>query len=347
MFCASSPSAILFAATSAVQIGMLQKRRQQPISNDCKDTNRMQQACRLKLQSTKDATAATKTFVKLPTAAKSKPRCNKVTTRKIKALLPQSTTRRTIDRTSTMGQTVSSTTFTREENDEPHHSRRKQILAKHPEILDLYGPDIRLLPMILAIVFTQLSLAVYSTQLGGWQWFLLCWSLGGTLTHWLSLGNHELSHNLCFKTTLYNEILGIVANCAQGFPSCVTFKKYHLEHHYYQGSDDIDVDIPTDWEGKFFNNTLKKVLWVILQPAFYSLRPLLVNPKPMDAKEALNFGIVFLFDAVFAYLFGIKALAFNIAGTLLGTCRFAPYVVKPRTTIGSARSLQKSLCCVS
>jgi sphingolipid delta-4 desaturase len=220
-----------------------------------------------------------------------------------------------------MGQQVSTTSFTRVGSDEPHHSRRKAILAKYPEILDLYGPDLRLLPMILAIVFTQLSLAVYATQLGGWQWFLLCWSLGGTLTHWLSLGNHELSHNLCFKTTLYNELLGIVANCAQGFPSCVTFKKYHLEHHYYQGSDDIDVDIPTDWEGKFFNNTIKKVLWVILQPAFYSLRPLLVNPKPMDLKEALNFGVVFLFDAFFAYIFGIKALAFNVAGTLLGKYR--------------------------
>lgn len=217
-----------------------------------------------------------------------------------------------------MGQQVSTTAFTRVGTDEPHHSRRKAILAKHPEILDLYGPDIRLFPMILAIIFTQLSLAVYSTQLVGWQWFLLCWSLGGTLTHWLSLGNHELSHNLCFKTTLYNELLGIVANCAQGFPSCVTFKKYHLEHHYYQGADQIDVDIPTEWEGKFFNNTLKKVLWVILQPAFYSVRPLLVNPKPMDLKEALNFVTVLLFDALFAYTFGIKALAFNVAGTLLG-----------------------------
>ncbi|KAG7360038.1 fatty acid desaturase [Nitzschia inconspicua] len=217
-----------------------------------------------------------------------------------------------------MGQQVSTTSFTRVGTDEPHRSRRKAILAKHPEILDLYGSDIRLLPVILAVMFAQLSLAVYSTQLGGWQWFLLCWSLGGTLTHWLSLGNHELAHNLCFKTTLYNELLGIFANCAQGFPSAVTFKKYHLEHHYYQGSDGIDVDIPTEWEGQFFNNTLKKVLWVILQPAFYSLRPLLVNPKPMDGMEALNFTVVIAFDAAFAYFFGIKALAFNILGTLLG-----------------------------
>jgi len=95
-----------------------------------------------------------------------------------------------------MGQKVSTETFTRVGTDQPHRSRRKEILAKHPEIKELYGPDIRLLPMVLCIVAAQLSLAVYATRLDGWKWFGLCWSLGGMLTHWLSLGNHELSHQL-------------------------------------------------------------------------------------------------------------------------------------------------------
>jgi sphingolipid delta-4 desaturase len=217
-----------------------------------------------------------------------------------------------------MGQQVSSTSFTRVGTDEPHHSRRKAILAKHPEILDLYGPDIRLLPMIVALIAAQLSLAVYATKLDGFAWFFLCWSVGGTITHWLSLGNHELAHNLCFKKTLYNEVLGMVANCAQGLPSSITFKKYHLVHHYSQGVDEVDVDIPTYWEGEFFNTTIKKVLWVILQPAFYALRPLFVSPKPLCWKAALNAVTTFGFDAWFAYMFGMKALMFNIAGTLLG-----------------------------
>lgn len=96
-----------------------------------------------------------------------------------------------------MGQKVSTEAFHRVGTDEPHHSRRKEILAKHPEIKELYGPDIRLLPAILGIVASQLCLAIYATRLEeGWKWLLLSWSLGGTLTHWLSLGNHELSHNL-------------------------------------------------------------------------------------------------------------------------------------------------------
>lgn len=85
--------------------------------------------------------------------------------------------------------TVTTTKFARVGTDEPHKSRRSAILQKHPEIKELYGPDIRLLPMILGIVTLQLTLAIYSTQLDTVPWLLLCWSLGGLLTHWLSLGN--------------------------------------------------------------------------------------------------------------------------------------------------------------
>jgi sphingolipid delta-4 desaturase len=224
-----------------------------------------------------------------------------------------------------MGQKVSTTSFSHVGTDEPHISRRKAILSKYPEILDLYGPDIRLFYMMSILIVAQLSLAVYAskalqqeTNSNGFAWFLLCWSIGGTLTHWLSLGNHELAHNLAFKKTIYNEILGMVSNCAQGIPSAITFKKYHLEHHYYQGVDDIDVDIPTDWEGIVFNTTIKKVVWVILQPAFYALRPLVVSPKPICMKSIVNVVSTILFDIIFAYMFGIKALLFNVFGTLLG-----------------------------
>ena len=220
-----------------------------------------------------------------------------------------------------MGQKVSRTNFHLVGTDEPHATRRKQILAKYPQIKELYGPDIRLLPMILGIVATQLALCIYansSPDVPNWKWFFLAYSIGGTLTHWLSLGNHELSHNLCFKTTQYNEILGCVANCAQGLPSAITFKRYHLEHHYYQGDDTRDVDIPSKWEGEFFTNTFMKLIWVILQPAFYALRPMFVYPKPPTYEEILNIGVVLMFDLLWAYKFGISAVLFNIASTLLG-----------------------------
>lgn len=95
-----------------------------------------------------------------------------------------------------MGQRVSTTEFHRVGTDEPHRSRRKEILAKHPEIKELYGNDIRLLPAVLALITMQLSLAVYAVRLEGFLWIFLCWSIGGTLNHSLALSNHELSHNL-------------------------------------------------------------------------------------------------------------------------------------------------------
>lgn len=110
----------------------------------------------------------------------------------------------------------------------------------------------------------------------------------------------------------------MVTNCVQGIPSAIMFKKYHLEHHYYQGVNDVDVDIPTYWEGDVFNTTFKKVFWVILQPAFYALRPLVVRPKPVCAKTVINTVSTLLFDAAFAYAFGVKAMLFNVLGTLLG-----------------------------
>lgn len=215
---------------------------------------------------------------------------------------------------------VTKNEFTVVGTDEPHFSRRKEILKKYPQIKELYGPDIRLLPSILGIVFAQWSLAVFAANnIDNWYLFvLLAWSVGGTLTHWLSLGNHELSHNLCFHTTVFNEMLGFVANCAQGIPTCISFKRYHLEHHYKQGEHITDVDVPTEWEGRFFHNTFRKTVFIFLQPAFYALRPLITNPKPLILKEALNFATVISFDLAFGYYFGWKALLFNVISTLLG-----------------------------
>ena len=51
-----------------------------------------------------------------------------------------------------------------------------------------------------------------------------------------------------------------------------SFKRYHSDHHKYQGEDEIDCDIPTWAEIFFFRNTLTKVLWVLLQPLFYGFR---------------------------------------------------------------------------
>eukprot|EP00455_Lapot_gusevi_P022189 TRINITY_DN2310_c0_g3_i1.p1 TRINITY_DN2310_c0_g3~~TRINITY_DN2310_c0_g3_i1.p1 ORF type:complete len:360 (+),score=136.25 TRINITY_DN2310_c0_g3_i1:80-1081(+) len=202
--------------------------------------------------------------------------------------------------------------------DEPHYSRREQILKAHPEIEKLYGPDIRLLPAILALVAIQLTLAVYVRDASWVVYVLVAWVIGGTISHSLSLANHELSHNLCFEEVLPNEILGFIANLAQGLPSAITFKKYHLEHHRAQGYDVIDVDIPTRFEARFFSSTLGKFMFVFCQPLFYALRPMIINPKNPTLKEGLNWVSAITFDLAFYYYFGGSALGYLFLSTWLG-----------------------------
>ncbi|KAB2637382.1 sphingolipid delta(4)-desaturase DES1 [Pyrus ussuriensis x Pyrus communis] len=68
---------------------------------------------------------------------------------------------------------------------------------------------------------------------------------GSFLNHKLFLAILELSHNLAFSTPVYNRWLSIFANLPIGVPVSVTFQKYHLEHHRFQGVDGIDMDIPS------------------------------------------------------------------------------------------------------
>jgi sphingolipid delta-4 desaturase len=141
---------------------------------------------------------------------------------------------------------------------------------------------------------------------------------GSFLNHNLFLAIHELSHNLAFSTPIYNRLLGIFANLPIGVPASVTFQKYHLEHHRYQGVDGIDMDIPSYTEAHVVSNTFCKILWVLLQLFFYVFRPLFLNPKPPGLWEASNFLVQLTFDATLLYFCGWKSFAYLILATFLG-----------------------------
>lgn len=134
----------------------------------------------------------------------------------------------------------------------------------------------------------------------------------------MTLAMHELSHNLGAKGVISNRFLAILANLPMGIPAAMSFKRYHMEHHKFQGEDVVDVDIPTNFEGWFFHSTARKVLWCLLQPLFYSLRPLFVNPKEPTRWEFINILCIALFDAVILYVWGIRELLYLVVGTLFG-----------------------------
>ena len=208
--------------------------------------------------------------------------------------------------------------FIYSESREPHVVRAKEILSKYPEIRDLYGPDWRPAPIALLLVIGQLAIAYYQNTWSLGFMMLVAWIYGGAASHALSLMTHELSHNLLFKSPKANELFGIVCNIGMGVPSSTMFKRYHMEHHMFQGDAEKDVDVPTEWEGRFFTNTALKALWLLLQPFFYALRPTFVRPKAPRNIDLFNTLVILLTDLAVSHNCGIRGLVYIVASSLLG-----------------------------
>ncbi|WVY95027.1 hypothetical protein V8G54_034115 [Vigna mungo] len=202
--------------------------------------------------------------------------------------------------------------------DEPHASRRRQILSKYPQIKQLFGPDHSAFFKISGVVLLQLATGVLLKDAGWVKICLVAYFFGSFLNHNLFLAIHELSHNLAFSTPSLNRWLGIFANLPIGVPMSVTFQKYHLEHHRFQGVDGVDMDIPSLTEVHLVKNVVAKTIWVFLQLFFYALRPLFLKPKPPGCWEFVNFSIQIGLDVSMVYFFGWKSLAYLILSTFLG-----------------------------
>lgn len=194
------------------------------------------------------------------------------------------------------------------------------VAAKYPQIKKLMGYDPNFKYQVFLLIVIQFTLTYLMREVSWPVLFLAAYTIGGVINHALLLAIHEISHNLAFghARPIHNRIFSLVANFPIGVPCAISFKKYHLEHHRYQGDEEIDVDLPTEFEARMFFNTITKFWWVVFQPFFYSLRPMFVNPKNPLPLEITNVVIQFSVDALVAHYWGGKALAFMIASSLLG-----------------------------
>jgi len=203
--------------------------------------------------------------------------------------------------------------------DEPHASRRKEILAKYPQIKDLYGYDSNTKYVVFFWVITQFIVA-YCLRESSWGMItFVAYFYGAIANHALFLAMHEISHNLAFAKPWHNRIFGVFANTTTGVPHFSMFQRYHMEHHQYQGVIGIDTDVPTAYEGILFSNTIKKVLFVILMPLFYVIRPLMVKPKKPGMWEAINWGAIIAVDLALVYFWGPKTFFYMLLSSLLGS----------------------------
>lgn len=212
------------------------------------------------------------------------------------------------------------TDFIWEYTDEPHATRRKEMLAKYPQIKKLFGYDWRTSIQFVLIVFTQIHIA-YLVRNTSWPLLIvLTQFVGGSFNHILSVGLHEISHNLVFGAhrPMANRLLGYFANLPLGMPSFITFKRYHIDHHKYLAVADWDPDLPTRFEGRFFSSRLGKFIYLFLLPYVYAFRPLIHMPKRISRFEIINGIIQITFDLIILNFFGWKSLFYFIMGSWLG-----------------------------
>lgn len=202
--------------------------------------------------------------------------------------------------------------------EEPHRSRRRQLMLTHAGARSLSGARASLKWLSGAAVLVQVFVCWLVSDMPWLAVLALAYTLGGTINHSQTLAMHETSHMLAFASPTANRLWGLLVNLPLGIPSFVSFRRYHMDHHAKQGTDGIDVDIATVAEGRLFTNAPLKLLWVLMQPLFYSLRPMIVAPKQPGKWEAINFAVCAAFDyAIFATC-GAKGLLYLILGTLLG-----------------------------
>lgn len=202
------------------------------------------------------------------------------------------------------------------EESEPHKLRTKEIITKHPEIRKLIGRNPYTFLVIALCVAVQITLAVLLKDASWWLIFAAAYLIGAFACHTLFVCIHECAHNLLFKNRTANTWSGILANLPLVFPSSVSFQKYHIKHHSFQGVEELDADMPFQWEAKLIDNSvIGKALWLLFYPVFQLLRPLrLKEIKVWDKWTAINWIVQFSFMAAIIYFLGGKSVGYLVAG---------------------------------
>ncbi len=198
-----------------------------------------------------------------------------------------------------------------------HRDRAKKILKSHPEVRSLMGPNPWTSLFILALVASQIFIGYWLVDKPWWVILISAYVIGAFISHGLYVLVHEVCHNLIFKTPWINKILGFICDVGIGFPSSVSFSKYHMIHHAHLEYDH-DPDIVAYWEGKLVGNkTWRKALWLcfFFVSQGFTRTPKVKNAKLMDAWVAANMIFVTLTLLSIGFLVSWWVIAYLLFST--------------------------------
>lgn len=209
--------------------------------------------------------------------------------------------------------------YTLVDSPNPHIRRAREIISAHPEVRDYFGPYPLSGAYIAGCVALQLLIA-YTLRDAAWYWVIPCaYFIGAFVNHALFVLIHDATHNLIVEGTVGNRLFGILCNVGQGVPAAMSFRTYHLLHHYHLDEYDYDADLAYHREARWVGNVAwRKALWLFLFAVVEIIRPLRIKAQFADPWTVANAVIIVATDVLIWWWCGWNGLAYILLSTLFG-----------------------------
>lgn len=212
--------------------------------------------------------------------------------------------------------------FAYDASQHPHIKRRKAILRRHPLIRRLYGRDLMTMWVIIVGVLDHLLLAWLTARVQGSIGWLVrigaAMVFGASIVDLLAVCVHECCHGTVTRGTLANKLLALLCNVGTPVPIAMSFRRYHSDHHVYQGSAAKDPDMPLPWELDLIRGTLwHKLAWLTIYPVMYGIRAI-TRGRTVTPWETANTIFTLLCDVLITYVAGWRALAYILISFAFG-----------------------------
>ncbi|HEX4800071.1 MAG: fatty acid desaturase [Myxococcales bacterium] len=220
-----------------------------------------------------------------------------------------------------VAETAPDATFAQSVPPPPHRERAKQILAKHPELRELFERDRRsalwTVVLVALQIFVGIGLGFFDAP--WWVIILTAYAFGAFANHALFVLIHDYTHNVVFRKANANRLGSIFANIAIVFPAAIGFRNYHLLHHKYLGIQGLDADVPMSNEARWVGNSWwRKTFWLSMYWAVLALlRPIKVKAmRTIDRWVVFNAVAMVAAMAPIVWFFGWWPVAYLFLSTL-------------------------------